>query len=617
MTPVEESAYSARYVLGAGSRVVDLVCESTDPLDRVAVEVLADAIDAIGGKRPSVRSTASSSPRRAVLVGTLDRSPAIRKILDEDLILISDPSRAFPGPQDHIIRQRLHKRIGPKPLSMAVLKASQASRYVLFAADLGDEGYVLYHSPKRNLLVVAGATGCATVYGAYKLRDCLYRENGEVVASGFGGPLLPLSSRPLFAHRAVCGQTSGYDAILPGQWEKEWGTDDGCNYRGFIDFLVEHGINTYVNWNFMDQLILGLPYRSDRFPQAVNPFHPNVKHEFFGDMLDYAHQRNIKTIILLNFPDRWHGLIRCHPEIAAANCPLEDFPDEGTWREWQRENRSPAFAGCVCAAKPETRQVFHDYVSDILERYPQIDGIGGQFGESLSETCDCPACRDRFFDLQHEYFVDMVDLARKGRPDRLAYAYRSPGAAETLKRRDDMSGLFWVDWGTAYANYVAGRSRVRGSWYLHHCSNESWNEYGLRAMTRICAEVGLEGFEKRGVSTRELAHDYLAFREFTWSARSGLRELARLWTIKTFREADQDVTDAYTHWMIARGALQMGDFCRTYVELAAWSDERQLAARAERHLELCREALRRVAREHPWIEGLREDVGAAGPAGGD
>lgn len=609
---------SSRFVFASAQKTADIVVESGEALDRQSAQLLAEEIGTLGGAAPPVSKKPRTGALGAIYVGVLSQSPAIRDILNRERILVTDPAgvdfeAGTPGPT---WKFHIHDT-GGRPLSIDLLKASIMSRLVLFADDLGREGYLVYRSLADNTLVITGNTAFAVMYGVYKVRDSLYRDGQNVLAEGFGTPVLPLLNNPLFEHRAVCGQTSGPDAIAAGEWEKEWGTNDGYDYRGFIDFLTEHGLNTYVNWNFMDQLTLGLPYRSERFPDATNPFHPNVKHEFYGDMLDYAHSRNIKVIALINFPDRWQGLVRCHPEIAARGFDPGQLPDDDTWRECQRQNKSPGFSGVLCASKPETRKVFRDYIRDIFEHFPQLDGIGGQFAEGLSGTCDCPGCAENFMRLQYEYFREMVSIAQQDRPDRVAYAYRSPGAAEILKRADEIPNLIWGDWGTFYANHVMGKSVVRGQCYMFHCGNMMWNEYGMRQVTRMCAAQGLAGFEKRGVTYRQTAHDYLAFREFTWSIHTDLEDLARIWTVKTFRERDDAVASAYAHWMKAAGAEQMIYFCQRFPEAANWGEYRRFAEKYERHLELFRRELKEIKREHPWIEHLREaaEHGRAYPDG--
>jgi len=127
-------------------------------------------------------------------------------------------------------------------------------------------------------------------------------------ASGASSAILfILFNLPAFAHRGVCTNIGGPDHLSDNAWVKDWGGDGRYDYKAFIDWLAKFKITHLNVWLF--ELAFGIAFSSKKFPECVNHHHPNVKHEFMTDLIDYAHERHIEVTAFIDFPDMAAGII--------------------------------------------------------------------------------------------------------------------------------------------------------------------------------------------------------------------------------------------------------------------------------------------------------------------
>ena len=432
--------------------------------------------------------------------------------------------------------------------------------------------------------MVAGNTGQGCLYGACALADRMHWRDGELVVDKLHTRHLPVVNIPAFEVRSVATNIGGPDWLGNNQWEREWERDGQYDYRGFIDWLASHRINQLILWPF--DLAFGIAYDSERFPECVNRYHPNVKHEFIGDMIDYAHERHISVFFFVDFPDNWTAIVRAHPELAGKNVDVEGLLnlELSRWETYQRHGRVGAERlraaySWVCASNPDTMRFWEGYFDELLDRYPNVDGIGGQFQEHQAYRCDCRGCQASFFELQWEFFNRMCEIAAHKIPHVKFWAYRSWGARDIWRNRRKLPGdLIWVDWGDSAPAFNGNRSVPRGDWYLYHRSKEQWYENGLRLVAKHCHRSGLKGLQIRGVQYRELDRMYQAFTEFAWNPHLVVDDYAQAYVRKRMRKDDLSLAVAYSMWIRALGLRELAAYDQAYPE---WQDQERSAARSK------------------------------------
>ncbi|MCK4624233.1 MAG: hypothetical protein KAV00_02910, partial [Phycisphaerae bacterium] len=85
---------TSKFIFASGNKIANIVVESGEAMDWQSAKILAERVEQIGGSAPPVLD----SPRRAaasvVYLGVLDQSPAIRSILNQERILITDTDQA-------------------------------------------------------------------------------------------------------------------------------------------------------------------------------------------------------------------------------------------------------------------------------------------------------------------------------------------------------------------------------------------------------------------------------------------------------------------------------------------------------------------------------------------
>ena len=87
------------------------------------------------------------------------------------------------------------------------------------------------------------------------------------------------------------------DYLSPGatgpDWTSSWGPGD---WERRLHELARLGTNTLFVY-----LVGGrLPYPSERFPELVEPGHPNVEDEFFQSVVDIANARGVDVVAVLS-----------------------------------------------------------------------------------------------------------------------------------------------------------------------------------------------------------------------------------------------------------------------------------------------------------------------------
>jgi len=233
----------------------------------------------------------------------------------------------------------------------------------------------------RGNLILCGGSAQGTFYAVQTLCNSLYLEDGDLKVGDLHTARFPTFNRPAFQYRGIVTNIGGPDHLSRDQWAREWQKGGEYDYRGFIDWLAEFKIKHLNVW--LLELGFGIAYPSKKFPECVNRFHPNVKNEFLGEMIDYAHQKAMEVSILTDFPDMFSGILRHHPELAAKQFRASELPPQEDWEAFQKtgENKNHhSFRnefGAVCASNPQTMVFWEEYFEEVFSRYPGLDGIMG------------------------------------------------------------------------------------------------------------------------------------------------------------------------------------------------------------------------------------------------
>lgn len=563
-----------------GEPVCTLIIGSkTDQEDLHSAKILADAIYEFGGVRPDITEAKEEvlTPNK-VLIGSPENNPIARQVLRIDKILGT--------PEDKLKEKR---RLIPE--------------------NLGSQGFVIYRSDYagKPSLTLSGYTSQGTFYAVNTLVDRLYEKEGEIIVDGFDSEALPIFNIPAFAYRSAATNIGGPDWLGHAQWEKEFGYD----YKAFIDWAAGHKINNLIIWTF--DLEFGIAYPSERFPECVNKYHPNVRKEFMGDLIDYAHERYISVFFFIDFPDNWTNIIRIRPELAGANVDLSVFPSSETWwEEYQKTGKQygqrrahPEYRKMlrlwVCGSKPETMKFWREYWAELMDRYPHVDGVGGQFCEHVPSRCDCENCNEHFFDLQLKYFEEMYRIAKSKNPDIRLWFYDAWGARDIKRFADKHPEVIYIDWGAQFQIFSFKHAVPRSNWYLYHRGRERWYEFGLKEAAQIFNERRQEGMQLRMVYYKELDRMYQAFEEFSWNPRLSIGEYARLYTRKQLRRDEETISKVYTHWIKIKGYNEVLNYPRLPLPKRKLYKEKM-----KREIKGLWKAFKEVTVENEFVTDLRE-----------
>lgn len=531
------SANSFVFARGKHTACILVIGTRENTEDLYAASLLASAIEEIAHIRPSIVISGQEEGQiNRVLIGSPKTHPGSQALLRDGNIIVM--------PED--------------------IQTEIANRQILLPQDLGRQGFVIYLAlePARRSLVVAGNTSQGTLYGVNTLISRLFLRDSELIVDWLGTRLLPIIHYSPFETRSLFTNLGGPDYLAPpGQWSKEWSAigSEGYDYKGFIDWLVSHKFNHLLLLLF--DLEFGIAYPSKKFPELVNPYHPNVKHEFVGELIEYAHRRHIKIFFFADFPDNWSSVVRAYPELAGANVDKSRIMDDERWRNYQqtaignRENRR--VASWVCGSKPEVFEIWRSYWQELIERYPEVDGVGGQPCEHPETRCNCNECRRTFFDQEKKFFNEVFRIGKAKNPNISPWIYRVWGGFQLLEPSDTNNTPIVIDWGARFPLFMTHRYLPRSDWYLFHCMNSEWPEFGFKQVSMAFPKYGVKAYQIRGVKYRETDHLYQAYEEFAWDPDLSVEDYAFLYVLKRFRREDPELAEAYAHWIKATGYAEI------------------------------------------------------------
>jgi len=403
----------------------------------------------------------------------------------------------------------------------------------LLIDDLGTEGFVIYNtargSTKTRYLILTASTHIGLGYAANTLADRLHIEADSLIVDGLKTHLMPIVNMPAFEHRSLQTALGGPDWLGPNQYFNEFGYD----YKAFIDWLVSHKINNILLQS--TRFAWGLPYKSEKLADLVNPDSPNVKKDFLRDMMAYGRKRGVTFFLLQNFPDRANFVIKARPDLAGI------------------DKDGKAHKGTFCINKPEVMQLWKEFWKDVLDHYPQTEAAGVQFCEHLGSRCQCSFCNsEKFFAKNLEFYEEMRKIAQNHNPPVKTWIWSVPGAREILARWQSYPDLTVIDWGLDFMPFALKHYIPRGDWYLHHKSGKH-TAYSVKQMCHALNRYNIEGIQIRAIKYKPNDIKYQYFEEFTWNPDMTIEDYAHLYTIKKLRRKDEKIASAYAHYIYARG----------------------------------------------------------------
>jgi hypothetical protein len=155
------------------------------------------------------------------------------------------------------------------------------------------------------------------------------------------------------------------------EWSSAWSLD---TWKHHIDFLVDTlGADTLA----LCMNGFELPYPSERFPEAVELDHANVKREFLPQALDHARRRGLKLIAMFCTTGHATGFALSHPECTTVGPNGERHPTN------------------LCHHHPLGRGYAEGVAREMLTRYPGFGGVSFHPPEN-AVPCRCEYCRAEF-----------------------------------------------------------------------------------------------------------------------------------------------------------------------------------------------------------------------------
>ena len=102
-------------------------------------------------------------------------------------------------------------------------------------------------------------------------------------------------------------------------------TWDPAAWREKLNELCDLGTNTLLIY------LMGhtLPFKSESYPECVEEDHPNVKEDFFQDILSLCEQRNIETIACFSTTGHARSFSAAHSQLAICRRSGEPWVDKG------------------------------------------------------------------------------------------------------------------------------------------------------------------------------------------------------------------------------------------------------------------------------------------------
>jgi hypothetical protein len=180
-------------------------------------------------------------------------------------------------------------------------------------------------------------------------------------------------------------------------------------WKQMVDCIQQDGGNTLLLW-------MGGGFRSKQHPVTwqYNREHKNIETDFVGELIDYAHRKEIKVVLCLT-PFAYDGVNQYsldHPEVRAMK---KDGQPADYWgmHSWGYN---------LCPSKPDAQRFMMDYAREMLfDFYPNADGV--MIESSDYAICFCSDCGPRFFDKEFQFVRRISDEVWQRKPEAIIMVY--------------------------------------------------------------------------------------------------------------------------------------------------------------------------------------------------
>ena len=163
----------------------------------------------------------------------------------------------------------------------------------------------------------------------------------------------------------------GTDVKDASEWSTSW---DGDTWNSRVDFLQDT-----LRADTLVLLANGyeLPYPSERFPEAVELDHANVRHEFLQGVLDHARRRGLAVYVQFCTTGHAEGYAAAHPECTTVDADGHRHPVN------------------LCHHHPMGRGYAIGVAEEFLSRYRGFTGVSFHPPEN-AVPCRCAYCEAAF-----------------------------------------------------------------------------------------------------------------------------------------------------------------------------------------------------------------------------
>lgn len=221
-------------------------------------------------------------------------------------------------------------------------------------SELGPEAFAI--TPKGRTIEVAGGDNRGLIYGALELRDEI--RNGTPLDR-----IRASQDKPQLAFRAIKYNTP-WDTYRPSSaLDQHYDTARDLKYwEAFLDMMVENRFNTITLWNLHPFTYMVKP---KNFPEA-SPWNDAQQAQWaklYHGIFQMAKERGLDTYIVF-----WSIFVS--REFAQAH-------------EIATENYYPHYY-VKGATSDVVRRYLRESVTQVLQEYPELDGIGVSHGEGMA-----------------------------------------------------------------------------------------------------------------------------------------------------------------------------------------------------------------------------------------
>ena len=463
----------------------------------------------------------------------------------------------------------------------------------------GDQGF-LAHWLQRDgeyALVLLSNTDAGIRNALVTLSDRLYRDaNGNTVADPFEGLHAPaFETRHLKTDAMYCGP---FRAAF-----EYWDPTTPAGINAFADWLASFRITDFNLLAFVRGW--GATWACGRFPSLTIPGHPNCRLDFYPKLIDRLHQWGIRV---------WGSDIYMASgyTMETSTCPQMLSPCADVSKRRPFRAGEDSFQDILtdpnaiaCLSHPSAAQYYSDVVTDLLEHYPDLDGIDFHVGHTFPyKICRCARCRNFLGNRNAVYrcFARVYDTATAMRPDvqlKVAHKMFADATRTIVDHWEEFPNLqffSWLRWAYALmdagdltdAPVTIGHEDAGGGLEANHDPKKTLRdirdyyrdfEPWLVINADLTQKAKLASMSWEPALHREMEHMFFLYSQITWEPKLTWEQFALRYVIRSQRRLDAPLVEAYrlalelnnnmTHWGLmpgyfaAQSIIQSEDFLAT------------------------------------------------------